>query len=506
MKCVYCDAELPIRAEHCYRCGKKVVTDFDTLAESVHEDAAKDRTQKIEGHMKWALLGLLVVGALIYGINDIFDRPLLYDGSGLPCMTVPTSVGMDVPDLRKAYVDPRPNPPLPEGRITAFGYRSSPFKERIRAAAKGDQPPSGLKTPRTPPAAVADGLRFLASRQDTEGFWSPHIHPVEWDQCKTKEYAWGNIGVTSLALLAFLGEGETWTMDDPTRRKSLHAVKIEKTIRFLVRSQDQATGRFRSFNPISRNFEGEAETTHFMYNQGMATLAMCEAAGMSGDEYLRAVAQKGLDLIVKAQTAKGGWNYRGDPEGENDTSLSAWQVQALYAGREAGLKVPPEAFTKALGLYKQATQAEGFVRYSLEKDDKADLTRTSLLGVALMVRQMLGEEARGPLFKKLMMALQKAQPPSKPNWGRGWRPGLANNDDGARAKFDPYMIYFATYGMYFAGGTDWDNWHEAMKKAVIEMQDSDGAWRANDTWTECGGTNYATSLIILALQVYYRIQ
>jgi hypothetical protein len=277
-----------------------------------------------------------------------------------------------------------------------------------------------------------------------------------------------------------------------------------------MRSQDPATGQFRTFDRARRSFiTATPENVHFMYNQGMAAIALCEAAGISGDETLRAAAQKAVKFILDAQTPKGGWNYLGAHDGDSDTSLSSWQVQALCAAREIGLSVPQESFSKAFELYKQATQSEPdltFVRYSLAKNDPADRGRISLCGVALMMRQLLGEERASPALRKLADAVMKNKPASKKEWGVGWAPDRANNDDPERAKFDPYAFYFATYGLYFLGGKDWDEWNEQIKKGILEMQANNGSWCTNDPWSIVAGTNYSTALCILMLQVYYRMQ
>ena len=96
-------------------------------------------------------------------------------------------------------------------------------------------------------------------------------------------------------------------------------------------------------------------------------------------------------------------------------------------------------------------------------------------------------------------------PNVKPGWGRGWRPGASPSEDKARESYDPYALYFATYGMFFLGGKDWEVWHDPMRHAVLEMQDGDGCWRTNDTYTNQAGFIYSTALSILTLQVYYRI-
>jgi len=509
VKCVFCHAELPIRAEHCYQCGKKIVADFDALAQSVHEDAAHDRARRVESYLKWVLLALLMAIGVLYGVNDLFDKPLAYDAAVLPAMNVPAEVAADIPVLKKNYVDPRPEPPLPAPRITAYGYRCSPLREKLRAASHGDSASQGPKTPAT---AVADGLRFLAAHQNGEGCWPVTVDPLSWNQYWDMQgNEWGCVGVSGLALMALLGEGDTWVADDASRKKSLYADKIQRGLKFLLRSQEPATGKFRTYDPVKKTFAGnDPQNVHFMYNQGMATIALCEAAGISGDENLRAAAQKAIKFILDAQTPKGGWNYFGSPVGDNDTSLSAWQVQALCAAREIGLSVPRDKLGNALELYKQATQSEQsqtYVRYSLEKEDKADRGRVSLCGVALMARQLLGEERASPALRRLAEeALKNNRPVSKKEWGLGWAPNRPKNDDTDRARLDPYSLYFATYGMYFLGGREWDEWNEQMKKALLELQSDAGGWRTNDVYSKMAGTNYSTALCVLTLQVYYRLQ
>ena len=500
MKCQFCAAEMLLRQEHCPRCGKKAVVDFDNLAESVHDDAAVRRGQTIEAYLKWVILAILMLGAVLYGINDLYDKPLVYDGSGLPALPISTAIEANIPSIQKPYVDPRLSPPLPVATVTAFTYRKNPIRDQLRSANKGDHVPEKSKGIQT---AIEDGLKFLTKEQDGNGSWAPRVPGLEWDQWNTKQYfTWGAVGVTSLGLMAFLGEGE---MPDAAKKDDPHGFAMLKAIRFIIQQQDQTTGRFGP---------GDGEGVNFMYNHGMATLAIAEAAGLSGDPYLREAAQKGIDYIVSTQTKAGGWNYKGKVEGNNDTSVSAWQVQALLAGRETGLKVPEETLTKALEMYRAATQHEGYVKYWLEKDDIADKGKIALCGTALMMRQLLGEDRRTADLHKLADTLRLNIPETHKAWGGAWRPNGGNNDDAARAKYDPYLIYFATYGMYFLGGKDWDTWHEGttkgaiegFKKAVLEMQATDGSWRCNDVNSYAGGTFYSTALSILALQVYYRIQ
>ena len=54
-----------------------------------------------------------------------------------------------------------------------------------------------------------------------------------------------------------------------------------------------------------------AGTDHQMYSHGIATIAMCEAYGMTKDQYVGAAARKAVHFIEMAQNKEtGGWRYR----------------------------------------------------------------------------------------------------------------------------------------------------------------------------------------------------
>ena len=56
-----------------------------------------------------------------------------------------------------------------------------------------------------------------------------------------------------------------------------------------------------------------------MYAQGIATIALCEAYGMTQDESLRQPAQRAIDFICWAQHSAGGWRYY--PSQPGDTTV-----------------------------------------------------------------------------------------------------------------------------------------------------------------------------------------
>ncbi|HYG78056.1 MAG TPA: hypothetical protein VEK08_23825 [Planctomycetota bacterium] len=502
MKCTHCGAEMMLRQEHCPSCGQKAVFDFDVLAQSVHEDAARRRGEQIEGWLKWVVLLLMIVGAAVYGLNNLYDQPLAFDGGAVPALQVEEVVPVTgITPALAPYTDPRPSPPLPEPTMRVFGYRKDPVKAKLRAQNGGNKR-EGFQKGTVP--AIQDGLRMLGQMQRSDGSWMVETVPSDkFDPWETKNFQWLRVGVSSLAILAFLGEGESWLTDEKSGTRSLHADRVKNGVAWLMTQQDAETGRF---GPNADNTD-RSMYNHMLYNHGLATLAMSEAAGISGDKTVRASAQKGIDFILRTQAPEGGWNFQGNAQGDSETPLSAWNVQALYAAREAGLKVSEDAFNRALEFYRRSTLIEKDgprVSWSIKNDDRVG--RLSLLGVTLMMRQMLGEDPRAKDLQLVASKLQDNPINVVKEWGVGWSERMARNDNDARAKYDPFHIYFTTYGMFIRGGKDWATWSEVMRKAVTEMQDSDGCWRCNDVFTRQAGFAYSTALSILTLQVYYRLQ
>src|SRR4030095_5565745 len=133
-----------------------------------------------------------------------------------------------------------------------------------------------------------------------------------------------DIAGTGLGILPFLAAGDTHQ-----RGNAAHTKAVQNAINFLLRRQNPA-GDFRG------------STT--MYEHAIATQALCEAYGMTGDFKLKKPAQIAVTFMWRAHHAAGGWRYM--PGQPGDTSVTAWQVSALAAAKVAGLDIPAATFKK----------------------------------------------------------------------------------------------------------------------------------------------------------------
>ena len=329
-------------------------------------------------------------------------------------------------------------------------------------------------------AAVQAGLEWLKKHQGPQGSWSAKGDTCQ--DCESKT-TWGaatgdaryDIGVTSLALLAYLGNGHT-------HRFGKHKRIVNKGLHFLKRSQ-KADG--------SIGFT-KGET---IYNHAYATQALCEAFALSRDFTLKAHAQKALDFILQAQNPNLGWQY-GVRVGRNDTSVTGAMLQALVAGRTAGLEIPGEALEGATRWFKRATDSRGETGYQTPgggssflaaADGKFDPLPVNT-AIAIFARRMEGDAA--DQFAKSRQALDG----SLPVW--------------EKRKINFYYWYHGTNAQFQLGGNGWAAWSAALEATLVPNQETEGcakgSWKPHGEWCLPGGRAYATAMATLSLETPYR--
>jgi len=229
------------------------------------------------------------------------------------------------------------------------------------------------------------------------------------------------------------------------------------------------------------------ENTVPMYEHGLATIALCEAYGMTEDSAIRDKAQAAINYIQSGQNDKGGWRYVHGGS-DSDTSVAGWQVMALKSGQIAGLQVDQAILDKAKqGMIDHSAGAfKGKFRYIRAKAPDPPMT-----AVGLLCMQYMGTPANDP--------------------------GLAEGKDYLMAnmprlggKRDIYYWYYATQVLHNMPGADWEKWNRNMRKILVETQTrgnvcAEGSWNPEeDEWGGPGGRIMVTALSCLTLEVYYR--
>ena len=354
---------------------------------------------------------------------------------------------------------------------------------RKRLRGSGDRPTA---------IVIEQGLNWLRDHQSEDGSWDVdrYFENNVGQRTGCQEgagIAAQDIGITGLALLAFLGDGSSTSGGE-------YQTTVKRAVAWLMAQQDLDTGLI-----------GEPIGHAFVYDHAIASLALAEAYHASKNPFQKRAAQSALNYISRARSPYGGWRYEVPSDGETDTSITGWMIFALKAGAEAGLTVDREGFASSLAYLDSVTdEASGRVSYiGPERGGASSRTRENehfdptlseaMTGVGLLTRTFLGQSPhKDPILKRHGDLLLRALP----EW----------NESGQTV--DMYYWYYATYGMYQLGGEHWRKWKKAMNQAILPHQRKDGdyagSWDPIGPWGYQGGRVYSTATMVLTLEVYYR--
>lgn len=336
--------------------------------------------------------------------------------------------------------------------------------------------------------SVDRALEWLARNQEPDGRWDAAKHGA------SKTY---DAGATGIALLAFLGAGHS-------EKVGKYKQNVQQGVYWLIEHMNEQG----EWGPIAGKMA---------YVQGLATLALGEAAGMGNVKETKAAAQKAANAVEGFQRGDGGsereaWGYH--KKDINDTSVTGWQVMALKAAKVAGLQVNSAAFDGALN-WINAGQNLG----DLKPGDGAP--SSDFVGGKMSYRGSVAEPAKGSGGIAMAAAaalcrlfIGNAKPDDVGVLGpcNMMLTNLPVNKakDGVGGAGNYYYWYYGTFVMFQKGGEHWKTWNEALKKVLPESQrkggPEDGSWDPSGGHADGGCRVISTALACLCMEVYYRYQ
>lgn len=314
--------------------------------------------------------------------------------------------------------------------------------------------------------AVLRGLRYLVSTQNANGSWGGGLRSAV-------------SGVTGLSLLCFLGHGETPTSTD-------FGPAVQKAVEYLIGLGNRGEGRLSG---------EETFTQTGVYAHAIATYALCEYYMMTKDGAIADLLEKAVTHIVNGQMEDGSWRYSYRGGNPPDTSVTAWQIQALKAAYLSGLNVPgvEAALEKSMGFLQSMQAPVGAFIYQTG-DDGHELTGAGVYCTALWRQRNDPSVTRGAQF---LLSQIKTKP-------------LSYQGDGANL----YAWYYNTQALMLVGGSAWSTWNAAFQDQLVKNQSADGSWPSvkagkmqGAEWLdgkEVYKMQYRTTLCVLMLEVYYR--
>ena len=332
-------------------------------------------------------------------------------------------------------------------------------------------------------------LSWLRDHQDADGRWDCDAfmkHDQQGAPCDGRGDPLHDVGVTGLALLAFLGDGNT-LRDGPYRDV------VRAGVNWLRLQQDPDTGLI-----------GTPDSHSFIYDHTIATLALCEAQGLSQYRTLRGPAQAAVRHLQAHRNPYGVWRYH-PRSGDQDMSITGWAYLALASADGFGLEVDRRSFGFIDSFIDEMTDDHARVGYSERgglssrhagaHEQRFPAERNECMTATGLLCQMLRKDATLDDAKRRKAELVARRQPV-------WESGAKGSS------LDFYAWYYGTYAMYQIGGPLWETWSRSLGQAVLKHQRLDGnfagSWDPVDAWGDDGGRVYSTAILALTLQAYYR--
>lgn len=281
--------------------------------------------------------------------------------------------------------------------------------------------------------AIERGLSYLAAIQNPDGSWGTRY----------------KVGVTALSLLAFMSVG--YLPGEPP-----YGDMLDNAVRFLLRESELKDG-YMGVN---------------MYEHALATLALSEVWGMSGEEGIGEAVKRGVRVIIQAQSPMGGWRYTPTPL-DADISVTVMQIVALASAKEAGVYVPDETIKRALDYVKSLQHPSGGFGY--QNSANPGFARTAAGVVSLM---LCGERDSEAVRRGLNYLL------STPSF--------------VGTRFFYYGHYYAVQAVFQAGDKYFRDWYPRISEVLLAKQHADGSW------PQTQDIGYSTAMAILILAVPYQ--
>lgn len=306
----------------------------------------------------------------------------------------------------------------------------------------GDSPADMVRMDETAKKATARALEWLAHHQNHDGSWSDGQFQH-------------NTAITAFTLLAFMSQGHL-----PDR--GLYGPEVARGCRFLL-AASQPSG----FLVGSRQAGNQG-----MYCHAMATLALAELWGMTGDDRIKPVLEKAVHLIVGAQSDEGGWRYQPNRYAGADISVTIMQVMALRAAKNSGLMVPDATLKNAIKYIKRCYHAD-VGAFSYQPGSQPGFARTA---AGMCVLQLTGHYDANEIAKSAAYLKRRSRQSRQYFW---------------------YGNYYAAHAMHQIGGNTWKDWYASIRGELLQHQSPDGSW----SYRHEVGPAFQTSIAVIILSV-----
>jgi len=348
-------------------------------------------------------------------------------------------------------------------------------------------------------SAVLSGLVWLSKHQSAGGNWDGDGFQsgCKKNTCSgASRLKRGDIGLTGLALQAYIGAGQT-------HLSGRFKQTVRRGLRYLIQAQDSG-GRI-----------GPANGVHTV-SQAICAVALAEAYAMTRSPQLRKPAELLLGYLLRSQN-NNGWHY-GYRSEKNDVFTTSWVLLALEAGTRAGFNMPLEGAYRSAETYIESITDESYYLTGYKKrpergSNGPNSVRYIYKSLAINTfRSHAG--SHGPTAMATVCRVIVGYSWTSPRL-RGGGTIVASQlpvwDTGGGGKLNQVDLiywYFGSEAMFRLGGTYWKKWNKSLKPALVHHQriggDESGSWDPIGAFGQQGGRVFATAINVLTLETYYR--
>ncbi len=408
--------------------------------------------------------------------EPMVDMPETMENVEPMAVDMPMEVAMSPVDVTDFAADMAPTgaalQSLASMTSQSFNSRSVDMKKQLLRKYGGNE---------SSESAVNKGLKWLALHQvnggEGDGGWTYQHNLVCRGACGDPgepAFAKSFNGATAMALLPFLGAGQTHMVGD-------YKETVRRGLLFLARNG-------KSGNVNGMPMMDFTDAAGNLYSHGLVTILLCEAYAMTEDSALMLPAQAALNFTYYAQsTSDGGWRYTAPATGESDTSATGWHVMAMKSGYMGHLVVPPLAVKGSINFLDHVGSNNGSI-YGYTDKVTAATAAPACTAVGLLCRMYTGWDKTHP----------------------GIQEGVKNLVKMGVRKQDIYYDYYAAQVLRHFGGPEWDKFNVELRDWLVSVQSTTagatGSWHFADGGhgPKEGGRLASTSFATMILEVYYR--
>lgn len=298
---------------------------------------------------------------------------------------------------------------------------------------------------------IKGALKFLASKQHPNGAWGSQDEEIRHQ-----------VAMTAYVLMCFQAAGQL-----PGEGEYGKAVHLG--VQYLV----DATA--------PDGLIGNRNNGQYMYNHGIAAIALGEIYGQTKTPALRTKLDRIIKVILSSQNNEGGWRYRPVAR-DADISVTVLQVVALRAAKNAGLDVPQRTIDNAV-KYVKSCYHEKTGGFCYQPNREPGYARTAAAIYSLQVCGLYED----PMVKA----------------GARYLLGIARNNQ----DWFTYGNFYAAPALYMVGGESWGKYYPAMRDFLVQ----NAVTRGDMTWWEPTidggrmgvGQVYCTSVYAMMLAMPY---